>query len=363
VSRGYRRRSSFLALAVLALTAFVGPQPAAAATVTGDYRFQGSLASSVGTAPDLVDIGKGASDFADEDVHGDVRTVLRFSRGTGLSLSPAAGAIDSHEYTIEVLFRFRHLEGWRKIVDFKKGSDDSGLYTLSGHLNFYPEATAPAATVDVNTFAQVVLTRDASGVVVGYVDGMRQFRFRDTRDLAVIDAEDTLRFFKDDRLTNGNEYSGGAVSRIRLYDGPLTANEVSALACAEIPSTVCGTAGDDDITGTAADEVIIAGGGNDTVDGGGGNDVILGQGGDDVIVSTDGDDVLLGGPGMDSLSSGAGEDVLWGRGDADVLSGGGGRDRLHGDAGADVLNGGGSRDTCVGGNGRDEYLRCERERD
>ena len=105
MSRGYRRRSSFLALAVLALTAFVGPQPAAAATVTGDYRFQGSLASSVGTAPDLVDIGKGASDFADEDVHGDVRTVLRFSRGTGLSLSPAAGAIDSHEYTIEVLFR------------------------------------------------------------------------------------------------------------------------------------------------------------------------------------------------------------------------------------------------------------------
>lgn len=363
MSRGYRRRSSFLALAVLALTAFAGPQPAAAATVTGDYRFQGSLASSVGTAPDLVDIGKGSSDFTDEDVHGDVRTVLRFSRGTGLSLSPAAGAIDSHEYTIEVLFRFRHLEGWRKIVDFKKGWDDSGLYTLSGHLNFYPEATAPAATVDVNTFAQVVLTRDASGVVVGYVDGMRQFRFRDKRDLGVIDAEDTLRFFKDDRLTNGNEYSGGAVSRIRLYDGPLTANEVSALACAEIPGTVCGTAGDDDITGTAADEVIIAGGGNDTVDGGGGNDVIVGQGGDDVIVSTDGDDVLLGGPGIDSLSSGAGEDVLWGRGDADVLSGDAGRDRLHGDAGADVLNGGGSRDTCYGGNGRDEYLRCERERD
>jgi Ca2+-binding RTX toxin-like protein len=317
----------------------------------------------VGAGPDLVEIGKGSSAFADEDVNGDERTVLRFARGAALGLSPTAGTIDSHEYTIELLFRFRHLEGWRKIVDFKKGSDDSGLYTLSGHLSFYPEAVAPAATVDVNEFVQVVLTRDASGLVVGYVDGMRQLRFRDTQGFAVIDDEDTLRFFKDDRVTNGNEYSGGAVSRIRLYDGPLTADEVAALACSEIPSTVCGTAGNDDIAGTAADEVILAGAGNDTVDGGGGNDVIVGQGGDDVIVSADGDDVLLGGAGVDSLSSGSGDDVLLGRGDADVLAGEAGRDRLHGDAGADVLNGGGSRDTCFGGTGRDEYLRCERERD
>ena len=32
----------------------------------------------------------------------------------------------------------------------------------------------------------------------------------------------------------GSEYSGGAVSQIRLYDRPLTADEVAALACTEL---------------------------------------------------------------------------------------------------------------------------------
>jgi hypothetical protein len=57
--------------------------------------------------------------------------------------------------------------------------------------------------------------------------------FRDTPALAEI-ASETLRFFVDDSVTGGDEYSSGAVSQIRLYDRPLSANEVAALACAEI---------------------------------------------------------------------------------------------------------------------------------
>jgi hypothetical protein len=74
-----------------------------------------------------------------------------------------------------------------------------------------------------------VLTRDASGTVAGYVNGARQFSLDDINELAVIDANDTLLFFRDDSTTR-TEYSSGAVAGIRLYDGSLSADEVTGLA-------------------------------------------------------------------------------------------------------------------------------------
>lgn len=215
----------------------VGAEPRVAAVVMliADYQFQNSFASSVGVAPDLVEIGSGSSGFTDEAVVGRTRNVLTFASGSGLSLAPTAGVIDSEEYTIELLFRLGSLAGWRKLIDFKNASEDGGLYSLDGRLNFYPTEPAVGATIDVDSYVQVVLTRDASPRVVGYVNGVRQFSFCDMGDLAVIDANDTLRFFSDDTVTN-SEYSGGAVSRIRLYDGPLTGGDVAGLA-AESSST------------------------------------------------------------------------------------------------------------------------------
>jgi Concanavalin A-like lectin/glucanases superfamily len=207
------------------------PQAVTVPAATADYRFQGSLGSRVGAAPDLVEIGDGISAFTDEGMIG--RAVLSFARGTGLSLSPTNGVIDGTEYTIEVLFRFDRLDGYRKIIDFKDGSDDDGLYVLDGCLNFYPRRPRSSSPIEADSYVQVVLTRDPSARVVGYVDGIRRFAFRDTAALAEI-ASETLRFFVDDSVTGGDEYSSGAVSQIRLFDRPLTANEVAALACAEI---------------------------------------------------------------------------------------------------------------------------------
>jgi hypothetical protein len=42
------------------------------------------------------------------------RSVLSFARGSGLSLSSTTGVIEGTEYTIEVLFRFDRLDGYRK---------------------------------------------------------------------------------------------------------------------------------------------------------------------------------------------------------------------------------------------------------
>lgn len=196
------------------------------AILTADYGFENSLVSSVGGAPDLAEAGDVATGYADDMVLGQTRPVLTFSGFTGLSLRPASEVIDSGEYTIELLFRFDHIGGWRKIIDFNEGTEDCGLYFLDGHLNFFPVALAVGSPIETDSYVHVVLTRDRSGTLAGYVNGARQFTL-DDRELAVVDANDTLLFFHDDALSN-EEYSSGAVAGLRLYDGPLSADEVIA---------------------------------------------------------------------------------------------------------------------------------------
>lgn len=195
--------------------------------VTADYRFENSLVDSVGAAAALSTIGAHATQFIDEAVLGQTRPVLTFNRGSGLELTSASVAIGS-EYTIELVFRFDRLDGYAKIVDFNNATEDSGLYSLDGRMDFFPITAGSGAVVKADSYARVVLTRDATDNVVAYVNGARQLSFRDTGDIAVIDANDTLRIFSDDTVTT-NEDSGGAVSRIRLYDGPLSASDVAGL--------------------------------------------------------------------------------------------------------------------------------------
>ena len=158
------------------------PEPAQAvpATATADYYFQGSLESSLGTAPDLVEVEKGSSVFTADGGTG--VTVLRFAGGRGLALAPTTHVIRSSGYSMELLFRFDLLAGFRKVIDFKNGSTDDGLYLL-------------------DSYVQVVLTRDPANRVVGYLDGVRQFAFHDRGGLAKVGGSDGLRFFVDDVTT------------------------------------------------------------------------------------------------------------------------------------------------------------------
>jgi hypothetical protein len=185
----------------------------------------------VGSVPDLVRTGTGQLVFREDPAIG--KSVLAFTGGRGLSLTPTDGVIDNDRYTIELVFSFADRTGYAKIIDFRAGSDDSGLYSLDGCLNLYPEPPAPTRAIRAGSYVQVVLTRSASGRVLGYVNGVRQFSIRDANEFAVIDDHDTLWFFRDDELTEG-EFAEGTVARIRLYGRPLTDDDVAALACGEI---------------------------------------------------------------------------------------------------------------------------------
>jgi hypothetical protein len=124
-----------------------------------------------------------------------------------------------------VLFSLAQTSGYRRIADFKNGTSDYGLYVLGGHLYFYPSGYGSAVSISDNTYVQVVVTREANGVVTGYVNGTQQFQFTDTGGIAIIGTNNTLRFFRDD----GSEASAGSVTRIRIYNGALTATQVAGL--------------------------------------------------------------------------------------------------------------------------------------
>jgi Concanavalin A-like lectin/glucanases superfamily len=244
---GQNRRIELAACCAALATSVTGwmttAAPASAALRT-DYQFQNTLASSFGASPTLTTLGPGTNSFAIEYVNGSSQTVLTFPAENGVQLAPTTGVIPNDNYTLVALFKFAQVTNrpWQRIVNFQNGTSDRGLYSHQGALELYPYARGTTATIKAEEYVLVVLTRDSAGTVTGYVDGTKQFSYDDSStDAAVIDANNTLRFFRDNESGGpSGESSAGAVARIQLYDEALTANQVVGLP--NVPSEVTGTA-------------------------------------------------------------------------------------------------------------------------
>ncbi|MBI4456920.1 MAG: hypothetical protein HY644_13625 [Acidobacteria bacterium] len=195
------------------------------ARLKADYQFQNVLSSSVAGAPDLSNLGNNT--FGNVTVDGNPRTVLRFAANDGLALAPTTGVISPDTYTIVVLFSFTDISGYRKILDFNNGTADRGLFIRDGELVLYPVGSGTGAPVAAGTFVQVVLTRGSDKRVVGYVNGVKQFTASDAEEDARISDQVTLIFFRNKPDSSGA--SAGSVARIRLYDGPISEEEVARL--------------------------------------------------------------------------------------------------------------------------------------
>jgi hypothetical protein len=208
----------------------------ACAVLRADYRFQGNLNSSVAGAPALTSFGAG-NVFGTDSIAGASTPALAFPEGGGLTLPNANTIVPGPTYTIALLVRLASVSGYRKYIDFKNRTSDNGVYVLDGALNFYNFATGPTAPITANAYRTIVLTRDAAGQVVGYVNGAQQLGFADTTSAGLIDAANTLNFFFDDTVTTG-EQSAGAVARIQVYDNALSAAEVAGLGLAPPPAGI-----------------------------------------------------------------------------------------------------------------------------
>lgn len=225
-----------------------------AASLEADYQFQNNLSSSVAGAPDLTAVGTGTVAYASETVDGQPRTVYQFNTvgGVGAGLrAQTNGVISASSYSLVFYARIDVLStALSKLIDFKNLTTDAGLYTALTFPTFYNAVTPEDASLTAypTSFAQLALTRSAAGTVTTYLNGTSLFDFPDTNSLAVIDdpnsANEYLHFFFDDPnstiISSGLtiENPSGAIARLRLYDGDLSAAEVAALDTVPEPGMI-----------------------------------------------------------------------------------------------------------------------------
>jgi hypothetical protein len=218
---------------------------ASAATLIGDYQFQGTRASS-GPGATLTDVGAGPNSFQAEDVLGTNRQVLVFPQHSGLKLNPTGLPSATAANSVVTTFRLTDLTGYRRILDWSNGTLDSGIYNRDKFATYYTAATSHPSTAPVfssNTFATVAVTASDPGApnTRVYFNGALVVNFPAKETLV----SDTLRFFKDNDTPTTNEDSAGAVSCIRVYNGALTDAEVAGIGssptCGSVATTPPGT--------------------------------------------------------------------------------------------------------------------------
>jgi len=201
-----------------------GGGSAEAATLKANYQLQGSLASAVAGAPELINLGKG-NRFLFETVDGVRRQVLRFPRSNGLALS-TTGLVDPRSYSVVLLFRLDDLEGFRRILDFSDSMSDNGFYDFGGNAVIYGSDGGPSrgGVVFDRSYAQVVLTSAPVGggsqQVVAYVNGAETVAATAAKDFDL--GTGALRLFQDNTSgPAGGEESAGALACLLVYDGEI----------------------------------------------------------------------------------------------------------------------------------------------
>ena len=182
-------------LAVLGAT--IAP---AHATLVHDYELNGTLDDALG-GPSLTP-------------HGGALSLTGYTFGVNQGLDVSGLSVDgAGPYAIDIGFSFDETGGYRRILDFKNLTSDTGLYNFNSYANFYNEATGASPVFTAGQQADLVLTRSASGLVSTYVNNVLQFSFDDSvNQLAVFTV---LNFFIDDNVVPG-EASSGFVDYIRI---------------------------------------------------------------------------------------------------------------------------------------------------
>jgi hypothetical protein len=223
------QKSLFVSVTITGASLMMGlfsATSAEAATLSHLYNLNGTLTDSLG-GPSLVSndgtIGAGG---------------YTFDANEGPSLS---NAVTQDNYSILMDFSISDTDGnngYKKLIDFNNLAADTGVYNYLKSLTFYPGPTGTMSTFVAGTLARLVITRDAGTKnFVAYVNGLQQIAFTDTGDAAVFDPlkSNIIQFLRDDTATSGREASAGLLTKIAIYDGAVTGQDVFALGAAGDP--------------------------------------------------------------------------------------------------------------------------------
>ena len=229
-----------LAQAVLACISATMMLPGAASIAVADtftYELNGSFAEANG-GPSLVSLGGTLGP-----------TGYTFGVNEGLSLS-GTGAFDS--YSIDIHFYFDSVSasfnGYQRILDFQNRTSDSGLYSLNGSLQLFAVAGTSGDVFTNGTMADLLVTRDASGLFSAYVNGNLAFSVMDMNGATRFSGPDNIiYFFMDDFVSLTNypdlpEAGTGFVDRIQVTTFPAV-SVPGPIAGAGLPGLILASGG------------------------------------------------------------------------------------------------------------------------
>lgn len=204
---------------ILAVLWAVAPGPANALTPTHSYEFSGGLADDFGGPSMAFNVGANNSFIGSGPSAG-----LKFAANQGPNV--AGLFADPGVYSMELEFFLDDLDNFRRIIDFKDGLTDAGIYFNNSDLEFYAVGPSAAVGAQAGAMTHLVVTRDADANFSVFHNGQLAFSFLDDGGDGILNQSGGLaRFFDDD----GAEGSTGFVDFIRTYDTALSAADVTAL--------------------------------------------------------------------------------------------------------------------------------------
>jgi hypothetical protein len=157
----------------------------------------------------------------------------------GLQFNSPAGFINQ-SYSLALNFQFDEFispPGWVRLLSFTH-FDDVGMYIkltnppTNGTLEFWPYGTAGEWDFfNTTDFYQMILVRDASGVITVYINGQEFATYDDSETQAFVPADPNnfIVFFRDDPSVLEGEASPGFVSSIIIRNLNWTPTEVQAV--------------------------------------------------------------------------------------------------------------------------------------
>ncbi len=221
-----------------------------------EYKFDNTLNDVVNLGPPLQQSLKNsgcapaAGSFATETVpfdagncNGLITPIFNFNQGGGLR-HPNVGFI-SNNYTIHIFFRFTPLPGllgFNRVIDFKNGATDDGLY-ISGDqsffgspgpsFNFYVSGdfgtTVGPILASGNYYLLTLVRNSSTNVVSLFLNGTLRGTWTDAAGTYSVASGDPIILFDDDANGGSCEEAAGKIKYFSVTPGTSTPTQIGQL--------------------------------------------------------------------------------------------------------------------------------------